>query len=206
MEKYKELLANKKFDEALNFLKKEDLDLPIKYYNMAYTFYEKKEPVKALVYLERAKKEGLFSEEIESAQLKIKSELGINLIESDYSIKDSVFLNSTLIKSDTLLAGAGVLVLLTIFLTHKLNKFLGAILLVPLIALCSFYYLTMNLNPVISLEEASVFRGPSRIFEEVTKVPLGAKVIYSEKNKKWKYIKYPESLRGWVYEHKAIKL
>ena len=58
----------------------------------------------------------------------------------------------------------------------------------------------------INTKEIAIYRGPSRIFEQVQTLAPGVKVLFSKESKDWKYIEYPELFRGWVYKNKALKL
>ena len=57
----------------------------------------------------------------------------------------------------------------------------------------------------INSNEVTIYRGPSKIFEELQVLPPGVRFIVTKESNRWRYIEYPKNFRGWIYDAKAIK-
>lgn len=206
MNELKKLLDKNLLDEASTYLDAQTQDVPVALYNQAYISYKKGDLASAHYFLVQAKSEGLFSTEMDQAIMRVKNDLGISLVESNYSKVDTIHLFATGVKVDTYYALITFCIVLAILIFKFINKYLSVITLIP-IAACSFFiYTNGQVKSAINTEKSAVFRGPSRIFEQTSTLPIGVKFIYSKTNNDWKYIEYPEIFRGWVYKSKVLEL
>jgi hypothetical protein len=206
MNKLKELIDKNLLNESVEYLNSMNIELPIKLYNLGYISHKKGELAKSIFYLEKAKSEGLFSIELDESMNKVKSDLGLIQVEASYSQKDQIILHGQGVKVDVYYSLIIIFSLIGFGIFKLVNKYLSILVLLP-VALIIFMINTISpLTGAINLDEMPIYRGPSRIFEQVQTLTPGVKVLFSKENKDWKYIEYPEVFRGWVYKNKALKL
>ena len=94
MNKFKQLIETKDYDSTLDFLKNSDMHEIIKDYNLGFVQFKQGHLVKALFRVEKAKMQGLFSDEVDSALAVLKNDLGIKTIEEDNSFVDDFMLST----------------------------------------------------------------------------------------------------------------
>jgi len=202
-----QLIKENKFDEALSFLaKKNDMNLAIKKYNEAFVYFKNDDFINARFFLEKAKKMGLYSEEVHDALQVVKSKLGIESIENSYYKEDVFMFNSVGFHQDVYFSLIGILLLISLVFFAKAKHFIGVVSLVFCIGLGSFYSVISDHHVKINEQEVSVYAGPSKIFEEVQVLLPGMKVITTHETGKWSFVKYPKVYRGWILNQKAKEL
>lgn len=201
------LIKEKKFDEAIKYLETNNSgENPVDLFNLAYLNFQKSDFIKARFFLEKAKKSGLYSQELKDALLITKRELGIETIENSYYKED--FLAFTLVgfKPVVYETTLGIALLFTLIFFGKSKKVLGSIFLSLTLLLGSLIYYIQDFKTYINENDAVVYEGPSKIFSERQILIPGMKVIINQSTPKWNYILYPKAYRGWAYEQKAKKL
>lgn len=207
MDKLKQYLENEKFDEAIKLLKSSDnLELPIKYYNLGYVYFEKQDFVKARFYFEKARSEGFINQKLNSSLKLVKEKLGVEQVESQYSFLDKTVLSTVNFHDDVFFSLLGLLLFTVIVSFVKAKKVLATVSVFTFCALAIVLTMTKDYRSVLLKEEAYVFQGPSRIFEPNQLISPGAKVVIQDEIKDWKYVRHPEIYRGWIYKAKVDKL
>jgi hypothetical protein len=206
MNKLKKLIDKNLLDESITYLNTVDIELPIKLYNLGFISHKKGELAQSVYYLEKAKSEGLFSKEWDESMHKVKFDLGIDLIEANYSKTDELLLNGHSVKIEVYYSLIVIFILVGLGLFKFVNKYVSIIVLVPIVLIVLMIKTIGPLTGAINKVEVAIYRGPSRIFEQVQTLGPGVKILFSKQNKDWKYIKYPEVFQGWVYKNKAIEL
>lgn len=204
--KLNKLIEENSYKDAEELIKSFDHPTVIEDFNMGYLYFKKGELVHSRMLLEKAKYGGMISSEVDEALDDVKTKLEINLIESEITTSDSFILESVSFSTHlypTIFLGLLIISFILFWKKFKLASFInGALSLVVIGVYIGIKDYKINYN----IEEAVVYRGPSKIFEEVQILPPGGKFIISKKIKDWKYIKYPSIYEGWVYKNKALSL
>lgn len=207
MSDLKSYLDSKNFDGAIEYLKSQaPFEKPIKYYNLGYVHTLKGDFVNARYYLEKAKAEGLINEKVIDSLDYVKGELGVSQIESDYSLIDRGILNISNIKGDAFLVLLSIFPLLFLLGLYRKTRWLTTVSVILFLSLGAVIFTFKDLKTVIVQKEAFVHQGPSRIFDPNQLIVPGAKVIIEAETKDWKFVRFPEVYRGWIYKSKVKKL
>ena len=207
MSDLKSYLDNKNYDEAIKFLNSNNtFEKPIKFYNLGYVYTLKGDFVQARFYLEKAKAEGLINEKVENSLKLVKSKLGVEQVESDYPVIDKSILSISHYKEDVFLTVLGLVLMIFLYGIFRKKRIIATISVIVFLSLGSFLYVIKDFKTVIVKEEVFVHQGPSRIFEPNQMIMPGAKVVIDGEARDWKYVKYPEVYRGWIYKSKVKKL
>lgn len=204
--KLNKLIEENSYKDAEELIKSFDHAKVIKDFNMGYLYFKKGELVNSRMLLERAKYGGMISFEVDEALGDVKTKLDIKLVERDISVSDSFILESVSFSTNlypTIFLG---LLIISFILFWKKLKWASLINGMLSLIVIGMYFGIKDYQINYNLEEAVVYRGPSKIFEEVQILPPGGKFIISKKIKDWKYIKYPSIYKGWVYKNKALNL
>lgn len=201
----KKLIDEKKFSEAYQFVEASDQNGLIKKYNLAYVKYKEGNMAESLAILQNLKFSGLNSQEVRSAIIRIKQELDVEYLDQDYSRVDHLVFFSAGLPEYFF---PGILVMFLFF--SCLSAVRRKLILTSVLGLCfllisGIYYKVNSFQVEINAQEVTIYKGPSKIFEQVQVLPIGASIIFSKKLNEWSYIDYPTFLRGWVYKGKAIK-
>jgi len=89
-------------------------------------------------------------------------------------------------------------------LYRKLDKMVRVLMIVLVTIPLIFYSQYVNkYNAAIVLEDQVIYRGPSKMFEQIQLVPQGMKIYTGKEFEGWRYIIAPESHRGWFYSEKV---
>ncbi len=185
-----------------------ELELPsyLEAYNLAYIKYKSGSLVEARYLLEKAQASGMFSQEVTEALTMVKDDLGISYAEQDQTTLDNLMLMGKSLPNEFFPSLTLLCLIIWGVLTLKKKFVLSVFPAVLALVLGIFYYANLDTKVAINVDEIPVYRGPSRIFEEIQVLPQGAKFIISKEVNDWKYISYPSIYRGWVYKNKALML
>ena len=94
---------------------------------------------------------------------------------------------------------SGLFALILLFLIKKRNISNYLMAFVFTISPIIFYSIFVHgQTQGIALQEIQGLEGPSKIFEKVTSIPEGTKVILGKKNGPWYYITYPKKYTSWI--------
>ncbi len=210
MLRFIELVEKQSFEEAKSYLVGLDVAKTIKNYNLAYLEYKKGNPVEARLHLDKAKFQGMFSEEVSSAMDVLKKDLDLTMIEGEQSFLDNTMLYSKSLPKEFFSSISMMFFIIMGVLLIRKIKIVGFLVGLIGIGTLSFSFILNDSSIAYNVNEVSIYNGPSRIFEEIQILPPGAKIIFSEANFKnnsdWKYIKYPLMFRGCVYKNEALAL
>lgn len=206
MNELNSLLAEGKLEKAKEIINQSQQEQPIKFFNLSLVEFKQENFAKSFYYLEKAQSQGLISKEVFDAKSKLIAKLGTKSIINSYSLKSSVFLYAYGYDANIFITTVILITFLATVLIRKTKYLIGGGVLIPAVLIGSFYFNLKSLNGGVTVDAQPIYRGPSRIFEQVSILPSGIKVLYEENGKDWKYIKYPESLKGWIYKGKVFNL
>ena len=207
LQKFKASIEKKDFDSAEAILSStNDIPKNILLYNKGFLSYAQGDLVEAKKYYEQARIHGMLSKEVSASLERVNQELAITTLESQYTTYENFLINYKLLPSGHLYLGFGFLVAMFLLSLikkwHPLAVFMGS-----LIIIFGFYqYEIQKYELVYVKEDRLIQRGPSAIFEETGVLPAGSKVFLSKEKNDWRYIEYPEVLRGWVNNKREIPL
>ncbi|MBT4792824.1 MAG: hypothetical protein HON90_14715 [Halobacteriovoraceae bacterium] len=204
--KLNKLIADGLFDDAISYVNELTLSSPVKNFNVGYIMFNQKQYVEARVFLERAQFGGMLSKETDDALSLVKEKLEITAIENEFSRTDDFILNSASLPAETIPAIALLGCVIFLISAWKKRFFPLVLSVMSLMTVCFVYYSVKDLEVKFNQEDNIVYRGPSRIFEELQVLPKGVKFITSKESQDWTFIKYPAMYSGWIYKNKAIKL
>ena len=109
--------------------------------------------------------------------------------------------NSLLPYSATLL----LLIILLLLIRKKVIQHIAVILILGLVAVTPVVlekYLVERVTSAIVLQPAPRYEGPSAIFDKLSTISVGSKIIIREHDEKWVLVLAPQSLVGWVKREK----
>ncbi len=97
------------------------------------------------------------------------------------------------------------LILLSMILLKK--KIVGTLVFISifLVALIPYTFSKTYLKKIhvaISLENANLHEGPSKIYSKVSSIPAGTKIIINKTHNSWVYILRPLPFNGWIKRDK----
>lgn len=204
----KDLIGSQKFEAAKNLLNSsKSIELPVKYYNLGYLSLQKEDFPMARYQFELAQKSGLYNVELDKALEETKVKLGIDQVESSLPTSEILLMKAIKVQSDVYMSVGILLIIIFSIALFKSNKILAAISgLVGSCLLAFTLFSSMTFDEKIIFEEAIVYQGPSRIFEQIQKIPSGLYVVTKKKTGDWVKVIYPQDYAGWIYQAKAKKL
>ncbi len=207
IQNFKKLYESHKYDESLKLLQDNSgaFDPAVYQFNLATVYLAKKDFLKARIHLEKSKDFGGASNKLFESLNYTKNSLGVTSIEEDSNgfektekvisqLPTSVFITLSLL-------------MFIIILPQKINMFLRGIGLVLLIAVASSFYLFHGkYQRVISLEDKAVFKGPSKMFEQVQMLPKGTVFLFEKEVEGWVQVAFPKSHAGWIVKKEIEEL
>lgn len=201
IEKFESLYQKKDFDGALDYINtnKESFDLAIYHYNLGAIYFSKDDFVKARVYFEKSKMLGFESNEVNTAIRNVKKSLDIVHLESSETILESIQFSLIGLSFDAYVTLALILGLLS--LTKKINTILRYVffILTPLPVIFYFFYVSGHTYK-LSIEDKVIYKGPSRMFDQVQEIPKGMLFITKDRLEGWQRVILPKSHQGWIID------
>ncbi len=197
------LYFEKKYNDTITLLleNKSQFAPEIFHYNLGTTYAQKGNWAVGRYHLERAAKYGYHSDGIRNNLEFVNAKLSTsNLLESDSFGK---IISITNLIPESLYLGVALTTFMVLLFLYRIKKLvrlkLGIIIfalsLVP--ALVHFFYLR-NVEIGITLKDAVIRQGPSKIYEEISTIKAGEKFIIGKANQRYFYIKAPSAFVGWV--------
>ena len=205
MNKLKGFIESRDYESAYQWIESQETHDHLKSYHKAYVLFNEGKLAEARSILEGLKVNGLYSKEVNAGIKQIKDKLELKYIEQEYSKADKFTLTSASLPHlfyPMLSALLGVL-FLTLLIKNK--KLISVIVLFLSLIPAGIYYRVNSFQVEINLEEVTIYRGPSKIFESLQVLPIGTRFIVTKEVKDWKYIEFPSIFQGWVHKNKAIK-
>lgn len=207
MKELKKLINKKDYDSALTYLESnKTIETPIRNYNLGYIYFKKNDHVKARTYLEKAQYEGLRTSELKNALHRVKSELGIQNIEKSYTVEDNLMMQTIGHHEDVFFALMGSFLLVALLLGVRGKYLMTSFFSLLFLVVCSFFLFIQNYEVQINKEESFVYKGPSKIFEQIQVITPGMKLITEKNEGNWSFVSYPKIYRGWLFKSKVNKL
>lgn len=206
---FRESFESQKYDDAMSILKTNQLsfDPGVYEYNMALVYLKKEDFVNARINFEKAQINGFMSNELSIGLSKVREVLEVDRLEEPKGAQDT-FNNIVIqIPFDIYIFASLSVGLLFLLLFKRIDKVLRIILLIISFMPLTFYYIYVNkFNTVVTYEDSIVYRGPSKMFEQIQIIPKGMKLITGEDHGGWKFIIVPESHKGWFFAENVEKL
>ncbi len=203
LKKLESFYVNKEYDRGLVFLDElsEKLEPSVYHYNKG-TFLAKKESfAKARLHFERAKELNFNSTALENNLEVVKKNLQVEVIEEPQSFTENLIYSFDGLSKDYFLSFFLIFIILSSIFFKKFKSLSLAFLFLfcSLIPLGVSKYLKTVYKRAIVTDSTAVFDGPSEVFEQISEIPEGVKIILSEKrDNNWHYIDFPQPYRGWV--------
>lgn len=209
LKEFKALFEKQDYDGAIKFLdeNKQNFDEGVYQYNLGLTYLKKGQLVEARVLFEKSKLNGFFSNEVDLALKEATSGLEVKTLEESSSFSDD-FNNIVLqIPFDVYFLISLIFVAIVIGFYKKLDKYIRIIIFVFAMLPTVFYYQHVNQHEkIVVLEDQYVYRGPSKMFEQIQMIPKGMKLFTGKDHNGWRYIVTPQSHRGWFKSEKVESL
>lgn len=203
MSEFETWIRNKEFDKAYEWLDKSQSGHN-KEFNTALVKYYQGDLAKAREILEGLKLKGFASKELTEAIHTVKQDLNLVMLEREYDREDVFILTSSSLP-ELFYPTISVIILFTSLVYGIKRRFIITSVFFILSLLPLFIYQRVNSFQVeINREETTIYRGPSKIFEEVEILPLGVQFIVTKSSKDWRYIEYPSLFRGWIRQGKEF--
>jgi hypothetical protein len=199
-----ELYLKKQYDEALDALlkHKDSFDSGLFHYNLGSVYLKMGNVGAARYNLEKSKDSG-FSLGLVNKNINIiKQNVNVVGLEKSDSIYEqaigfSINKSSYLVGTVFLLC-AIVVLLLAIFKKIKSWSIIIGLLLFLSIPVSLKVFVDKRFDRAVALRDLSLHEGPSKIYEESGEIRAGSKVIIGKSVNGWLFVKYPESVAGWV--------
>lgn len=205
MSQFEKWVQNKEFEKAYKWLNKTEQSSHNKLFNTAFIKYHEGKLPEARAILEKLKYDGFVSKELLVGIHEIKTGLDLHLIESEYTKDDNFYLVSSSLPSYFYPSISVTLIFFALFFAARKNFIIGTIFILSALPFGWAYNEVKSFQVEINTEEVTIYRGPSKIFEEVQVLPPGVQFIATKRSKEWRYIEYPSLFKGWVKKVKAIK-
>jgi hypothetical protein len=153
-------------------------------------------------HLEKALKSGFFDLRADHNLEYVKGKLQLQGLSSSVKLQDRLLdkamsVNPALFHTTSLI----LILLLLLFIKRKIIKRAFVIILwltisiVPVVAERLFL---ANISSAIVLQAAPRYEGPSAIFDKLSKISVGSKIIIREHDETWALVLAPYGLVGWV--------
>lgn len=205
MSKLKQLVAEKKFQDAYKYLEGLKLDEPILNFNLAYVKFYEGQPAQARALLEKIKYKGMFSKEVNSSLNFLKQELGIKNVELEYSKLDRSVIELASYPPFVIPSFSVFLTTVFLILVYKSKKLFAFLIFGITILSMVIYSMVYSFQVEINEQEVTIYKGPSKIFEQVQVLPVGTRIISTKESEGWRFIEYPSIFKGWVKDIRTIK-
>ncbi|MGK0366977.1 MAG: hypothetical protein ACI9QD_000109 [Thermoproteota archaeon] len=167
---------------------------------MGTVLFKEGELAQSRYHLEKSIKEGFVVKEVLNNLAVVKNQLNVRETVSDNSL--TTYVNFKLLETPSAIY-MSVFLLFTVMalaIWLKSKKWASSLSFlaigVTVMALQQFY--VKNQELAISLSEAKVYEGPSKVFPNTLNLPEGMKVLINKSHKDWYFIEYPENMTGWV--------
>jgi hypothetical protein len=209
LKEFKKYYDTSQYDSAYELLmqNQNSFDPGVWHYNIAIVSLKNNKPVKARIHLEKAKKSGLYSNELNEALRDTTEKLQVRSIESASDWADNFNLAISQTPYDVFLTVALIFFIILIIMVKKLKGVAKWLMIIPVIVPLFFYYFYVrHFNTLITYQNEIVYNGPSQMFDQVQLLPRGTKFITSKRYEQWYFIIYPSSHQGWVMPKKVEQL
>jgi hypothetical protein len=204
---YESLYESEQYDKAFVQLEKmrETMDKSVFHYNMGLVSQKLGKLSVSRYHFEKALISGLSNDDIRENLNLIRKELRVETLEKKDSLNDYFYSSKYIFNSQYVLAVGLILVLVILFFSKRIKKYLSVILIITIFAsILSIFALTHNKAQIVLTEEKNIYEGPSKIFEVVQKAPSGMRVVIEKASEGWVKVIEPSRFSGWV-ENKGYK-
>ncbi len=176
---------------------------PAQYHLLLGTAYAKQgELAVGRYHLEKAKQLGSNTTEVQNNLAAVRQQLGIEDLATSKSAGDQMIYTMSRIPQELYWSASLLLLIVALVVLLKSNfKKMALATVIALLALAPTLYertVIQATHFAVSLEEASVLEGPSKIFGDKTRIPAGALVVIGRTVDTWVFVKAPLIYSGWV--------
>ena len=198
-------IEEKSWNSAKDLIKSLNLPPPLEKYNLAYLAHLQGDDVYAIKTLENIKYRGMFSKDVDLAIKEVQKSLDIYYIEERMNAFDKTIISLKLVPQDFFIATSLSFLVIGLSILLVKKRMIASIFIALGLSMAAIIYPLSLYEVSYNLEEKIVYSGPSTIFEQTQIVPKGLKVVFTKIDSDWKYIQFPESFRGWIYQPKVLK-
>lgn len=209
LDEFKVLFEKKDYQKAADFLHKhkDKFETGVFDYNLGLVYLKNNQFVKARVSLEKAKINGFYSNEVQAALSEVTESLDVKMLEEPTSFSDSFNSIVLQVPFDAYVFVTLFFVTISIATYKKFDKYIRLIIFVLGLLPTVFYFQHVNQHEkIIVLEDEYVYRGPSKMFEQIQIIPKGMKLFTGKNYNGWRYIVTPTSHQGWFTTNKVKSL
>ena len=205
-EELDKLYVNKDFSAYIEKLleHKNDINEVVLHYNLGTAYLKMNNIALGRFHLEKAKNFGILDGRVNRNLAYAKSKLTSPDIDKGHSLlENSVNTFVDLNFQYYLFVFLLLLFLLLIWWRKFTQRKIKVLLSILLISSTTFvpFFLMRNYATAIIITKTSLREGPSKAFEEVgPSLEEGLKVIIGQNDGKWRLIKYPVHLSGWIHD------
>ena len=200
------LYTEGKFQEARELLLEHKMAYPKGHfhYNLGTLYAQEGHLAAGRYHLEKAISENFVNPMALNNLETLKGKLAVQDLSSSENFYDQAIDFSLLVPAGLWLSGTLIL-FLALWVLVRIKKLVSraAIEGVAAVALMPLAYSTFYLGPIdyaMTLQEAPIHNGPSKIYLSNKTLPAGSKIIVGRENNGWYLIEHPLNLSGWVYK------
>lgn len=209
LEEFKTLYQKQKYQEAIKLLQKskDKFEPGVYEYNLGLVFMRNDQLVQARIQFEKAKYNGFYSTELKEAMSEVTSRLEVKTLEQPSTFKDEF--NSVVLQVpfDVYIFISLIFIFLVLWLYKKIDKYQTTILALFAILPTVFYYqYVARHEKIILLNDEFLYRGPSKMFEQIQLAPKGMKLFTGKDHNGWRFVESPESHKGWFKTDQVEKI
>ena len=173
-------------------------------YNLGLALLQSEDPVMARVQFEKAKIHGLYSNELMHALDETTQKLQVKTLEESQTFSDQFNKITLGTPFDVYITISLSIAIVALLLHRRVDKLVTFLMILFATAPLIFYSQYVNkYNATVVLEDQVVYRGPSKMFEQIQLIPQGMKIYTGKEFDGWRYIIAPESHRGWFFTQKV---
>ena len=203
IKKLEELYKNKKYDEYNNIMirNKDHFDLGTFHYNLGTVFAKKGDWGAARYNLETSLKKGLTHPALLKNLKVVTSKVVERRSYEDSKLEELSFQFTSLGEEIVLMFSLIFVLILALLVRFKYILRRSVIFIVFFLCFMPTYMkyiIDLNYDVAVNLKKLNVYEGPSEIYEIVTEIESGQKLLVGKNIENWMYISYPSIFSGWT--------
>lgn len=199
-----------KFLEAIELLEKNKsiFDPALYHFNLGTTYAKSEQYSLSRLHLEKALSLGADPIKTNTNINFVIQKLGLELVESKLSPVDK-FLHSSQAYQFNMYATISLVFIIIYLVFYKKMKnhiwraFFLMLCLMPLAL--RFFFLQDRIRGIV-IETSQLKEGPSEVFNNISEVPKGLKIIINQSRDGWSFISSPQDYIGWIKDEEFKKI
>jgi hypothetical protein len=198
------LYLNKDYKGAVDFLlkNKQLFNSGTFHYNLGTTYSKVGDLPAARYHLEKSIQEGYINSSSINNLNFVKNKLEVDDINTSSSMLDQSMSLATSLPPSAY-SFMSLIMFLIFFILFRLKRLQSRLKIIGLlicatVPLVFYAFVVVHLHAAIVFKDIPLQEGPSKIFAEKGKIKAGSKIIVGDFKDGWFFVKYPDSLVGWV--------